>query len=510
MNYKFCILAAGKGTRNKAVEGLHKALLPLENKAAISRIIEKTPKDVEIIIAVGFKSDQIKSYLNKTHSDRKITYVDIENYDGIGSGPGLSLLSCKEHLQSPFIFTSVDTITEEDYFFNLKNNWIGISKIDKDKSEQYCLVDGDIYLNKFYYGLGDKCFIGIAGIYDYEVFWNSLNDKKIIKNEHQVLNGFNNLERIELKFFKWYDIGNNDSYCFTKKVFSNNIVAEKDNEVIFIEDASVIKYFSNNKTVENRIERVKYLNKTCPIVERIHDNMYYYKFINGKLLSTINDDNILKKIIPFWFDNLGNRNFEKNEQFINNCKKMYYEKTISRCEYFSKTDIDKIEYVNGIRVDSIENMLKSINWDDIYKNSIPSLFHGDFQPENIIYYDNSFVLIDWREAFGNSLQIGDFYYDLGKMYHSLLINGTDVNNKLYKISIEDNRAYIFHYIRQNLLFLLNELEKFCSNNNYSWENVKLLGILQYLNICSLYKNFHNGEYGKFLFLYGKYLLSKHK
>ena len=37
--YKFCILAAGKGTRNTTVEGLHKALLPLENKAITISIL---------------------------------------------------------------------------------------------------------------------------------------------------------------------------------------------------------------------------------------------------------------------------------------------------------------------------------------------------------------------------------------------------------------------------------------------------------------------------------------
>ena len=33
---KFCILSAGKGTRNSNIVGLHKALLPLENKPVIS------------------------------------------------------------------------------------------------------------------------------------------------------------------------------------------------------------------------------------------------------------------------------------------------------------------------------------------------------------------------------------------------------------------------------------------------------------------------------------------
>ena len=54
-NFKFCILAAGRGTRNNDVDGLHKALLPLENKPIISHIIEKLDKKIEIVIAVGYK-----------------------------------------------------------------------------------------------------------------------------------------------------------------------------------------------------------------------------------------------------------------------------------------------------------------------------------------------------------------------------------------------------------------------------------------------------------------------
>ena len=106
---KFCILAAGCGTRNNNIVGLHKALLPLENKPVISHIIDRLD-DVDIVIAVGYKSEQIKTYMNLVHSDKNITYVDVDNYDGVGSGPGYSLLCCKSQLQEPFIFTSVDTI----------------------------------------------------------------------------------------------------------------------------------------------------------------------------------------------------------------------------------------------------------------------------------------------------------------------------------------------------------------------------------------------------------------
>ena len=92
--YKLCILAAGKGTRNTSVDSLHKALLPLENKAVISHIINSVPSTIEIVIAVGYKSEQVKSYVKNVFPRRDITFVDVENFDGPGSGPGLSLLKC--------------------------------------------------------------------------------------------------------------------------------------------------------------------------------------------------------------------------------------------------------------------------------------------------------------------------------------------------------------------------------------------------------------------------------
>ena len=105
---KFCILAAGRGTRNNNIVGLHKALLPLENKPVISHIIDRL-SGVEIVIAVGYKSEQIKTYMNLVHPHKNIIYVDVDNFEGVGSGPGYSLLCCKDELQEPFVFTSVDT-----------------------------------------------------------------------------------------------------------------------------------------------------------------------------------------------------------------------------------------------------------------------------------------------------------------------------------------------------------------------------------------------------------------
>ena len=61
---KICILAAGRGTRMGPVcNNINKALLPLNNKAIISHIIEKFSKKDSFVIGLGYKGEQVKSYL---------------------------------------------------------------------------------------------------------------------------------------------------------------------------------------------------------------------------------------------------------------------------------------------------------------------------------------------------------------------------------------------------------------------------------------------------------------
>src|SRR3990167_10156206 len=100
MNYKVVILSAGVGSRmGNLTDHFNKALLPVNFKAVISHIIEKFPKNIEIVIAVGHKKELIKDYLALAHPERKITYVEINNYIGPGTGPGYSLLRCKDYLK---------------------------------------------------------------------------------------------------------------------------------------------------------------------------------------------------------------------------------------------------------------------------------------------------------------------------------------------------------------------------------------------------------------------------
>jgi len=508
---KFCILAAGRGARNNNIVGLHKALLPLENKPVISHIIDRLD-DVEIVIAVGYKSEQIKTYMKLVHSDKNITYVDVDNFDGVGSGPGYSLLCCKDELQEPFVFTSVDTLIGDNInLMSIDENWLGIAPVDTDDSLNYCLVEGSKYLDNLYYGVGDRAYIGMAGIYEYKLFWDSLEKHKIIKDEYQVIHGFDGLEHMKLINFIWYDTGNNESYANTQRVFSNDVVANKSDEVIFVDNGKVVKYFDDSEKSKQRIERTKYLNGICPEVSVVNKNMYSYDYIQGELLSNIIDEKLLKRFLDDCEKNLWQETFINGNCYLDDCVEMYETKTKERVKKLIDSELDKVKIINGVEVEPIKDMLDKVDWMNFYQHAIPSYFHGDLQPENIIYDErkDKFVLIDWRQKFGNSVEIGDVYYDLGKLYHAIMINGQTILKDMFGYNRVGENITLDFYAKSNLISFMDIFEKFCGDEGYDWKQVELLGILQYFSICTLYDNFKEGKYGSFLFLYGKYLLAKY-
>ena len=237
--------------------------------------------------------------------------------------------------------------------------------------------------------------------------------------------------------------------------------------------------------------------------------MLSYDYVEGEMFSNVLDNNVLKAIFPYYKNTFWDDSFEKTDDFIEDCKMMYIKKLYNRIEFFVDSDLDKLTKINNRPVDSIMDILSRVDWDSILDKAIPSKFHGDFQPENIIYTGSGFKLIDWRESFGLGDQTGDFYYDLGKLYHALIINGSLVLKKQYSYCIKSDGTCNLKYVtKRNLVDLMPEFKSFCKDNGLDWDNVELLGILQYIGICSLYQNFHDGDYGEFLFLLGKLMLTE--
>ena len=139
MSYRVCIPCAGIGSRlNDLTKYLNKSLVTLSNKPIISHIIEKFSSDTEFVIALGYKGDLVKDFLELAYPEKVFIFVDVNPYDGQGSGLGLSLIKCKDFLQEPFVFISCDTLVEETIPEPVKN-WMGYSYCDN--YDEYRTID---------------------------------------------------------------------------------------------------------------------------------------------------------------------------------------------------------------------------------------------------------------------------------------------------------------------------------------------------------------------------------
>ena len=523
MNYKVCILAAGVGSRMGNLSNhINKTILPIKFKAVISYIIEKFPKDIEIVIAVGHKKETIIDYLSLAHPDRKFTYVNIDKYMGPGTGPGYSLLQCKDYLQCPFIFSTADTIVIEE-IPALDQNWFGIASVKE--TEKYCTVK---IKNNLIYQIDDKiktdskfAFIGLAGVRDYNEFFSALEkNKEIISGEIQVSNGFKKL--IEKKLipigFTWFDTGSLKNYIETNKNFSGGdkkFDFSKGDEFLYFVNNRVIKFFADKEITKNRYERAhSSLKGLCPEMEAQRGHFYSYKKVDGQILYNVLNVQIVNDFLQWAKSNLWRRvdlSEEEKNEFDVACRKFYYEKTIKRIKMFhNETHIeDELNNINGISVPPLKEILDKVDWNYISKG-IPCNFHGDLQFDNILVTRDTssnlqkFVLLDWRQDFGGLTKVGDLYYDLAKLYGGVILSYQLIKEGMFSFDMSGSSIYYNFFTKNDLLEAKEEYELFLEKNDFDIKKIKLIAALIFLNMSPL----HHDPFDLMLYYMGKSMLYK--
>jgi len=522
MDYKVCILAAGAGAKlEELTKYVPSCLLPVNFKSSISYIIEKFPIEKEIVIAIGHKKELIVDYLHLAHPERKFTFVEIENYIGPGSGPGHSLLKCKEHLQSPFIFFTADTLVLEE-IPEPDKNWFGIAPV-KD-SENYCTVkiknnlvcqlDTKIKIdNKF-------AFIGLAGVYDYYLFFDALEkNKEPIKGEIQVINGFKKLieKRLVPTGFTWFDTGSKENYIETNKSFlggNKKFDFGKNEEFLYFVNGKVIKFFANLDHANKRVQRAENLKGLCPEIEGHRGNFYSYMKIDGHVLYDVLNPQICSDFLNWskrelWIKK--DLSEQKLKEFYNICKEFYYDKTIKRIGDFheKKALIDSSNNINGILVPSLNELLSRVDWEDLYKG-VPVRFHGDFTIANILVTReiesqlNKFILLDWRHDFGGLTEYGDLYYDLAKFYKGIILSDSLIKDGMFSFDMGGTSVYYDYFLKQNLVEAKEEYENFILEHGFDLNKIKTLTAIALLNMSPL----HNEPFSYLVYYLGKSMLHR--
>jgi UTP-glucose-1-phosphate uridylyltransferase len=513
-----CILTAGFGTRMGPYSSIiNKSLLPVKTKAVLSRIIESFHRDSDFVIGVGFNKSQVVNYLNNAHPKLSFNYVSTKKYFGKNSGPGPCLYDCKRFLNKPFFFVSCDTLIAQDSYsnFNLNNNFVAISKVKNENTKNYCNFSID---NKKVFDVYDKIkvpknkniysFSGLCFIKDHQIFWKSLKGNLLKNKEIQISDGF--LELIKLKKLfaykvKWSDLGTYVKYENYKNKFQKYDFS-KQNEFIYILNNKIIKFNSDVFKIKNMLIKYRFNKKVFPTNVKHIDNFLVYKFINGKTFYHNTSVTRFKLLLDWLFKKLWVKNKLPKVNLKEDAKKFYFKKTLSRVNMYIKnnSNVNKIKKINSTSVKPIKYYLNKINWNSLY-NTDQSFIHGDLQFDNIIFKDNKFTLIDWREKFGENIKCGDLYYDLAKLYGGMHINYDYIKQNKMFFQIDNNNIF-FNFKRRKIMDkFIYHFENFLIEKEFNLKKVKLLMAIIFLNMSPLHKE----PFNHILFAYSKLLFKKY-
>ena len=497
------ILAAGLGTRLvHLTEHINKAMLPINNKAIISHIISKFPKEYEFIVALGYKGKELQQYCQLAFPEHKFTFVDIDNIDGKDSGPGYSALKCKEHLQRPFYFTTADCLIDSK-IPHLDGNWLGVHSTAYP--EKYSTIkadkDGNVekFVNKNIEGY-DNAFIGLASIWDYSIFWNELQSNV---ESGEIVSAFADTTKypsLKVKQLKWLDTGNLDDLSNTRQYFKDQPLSlHKLTDEIAYKENRFLKFNPDNNFINNKVKRADKLGKLIPTGFVSTDNFIGYNWEPGKTLYEYNSLELYSNFLDSLTNNINKSTLEQITDEL--LYKFYINKTEQRkqkfLDRFGESYLTQEYTVNGVKYPSLDKILSTVSTDSLRSNYMYSLFHGDLQFDNIIYNEelDKYTYIDWRESFGGYTEGGDLYYDLAKLYGGSIIPYNIMKQENAINYSEGLTTVTYSYSTSAELIKFRKLyEKWIIDNGYSLEKVRLITGIIFLNMSPL----HEEKFAKML------------
>lgn len=510
-NPPLVILAAGRGSRLGAyTNAVNKALLPIANRAVISHIIDRAVKNSEVIVALGYQGQKVKDYCLIAHPERKFIFVDVENYDGPGSGPGHSIMCCKDHLQRPFYFCTVDCLVDQD-LPPIWGDWIGVSETDDpqaystakvdwhDTHEGYCCPSAicvrlgtvEEFVNKKPNGFG-QAFIGLAAVKSFDYFWKQL-EENMHEKETELVAAFYKPQEIQLGAcgFTWRDTGTIDNYAKTRRWYegSQEFDFDKVGEFTYIVNGRVIKYFDDKSRVEKRVKRAKAMMGVPPVVDH-RDNFFAYEFVPGNTLYEETADIQPTKLFNWFYHHLWRKNSRKTPEFKQSCIKFYRDKTLERFEMYKKKKgivHDSPCHVNGTYCLAMEDYLKDVDWEQL-SDGTPVVFHGDLQFDNVIRKtDGEYLMLDWRDCFADQDLLGDMFYDLAKLNGGFHLPYNVIKSGAFICYKSGENSVVFDYhVNDRIKNFRQEWRKWYGEMNYPRYRVELLTTLIYLNMSPLH------------------------
>jgi choline kinase len=518
MSYRVCIPTAGTGSRlGSLTKYVNKSLVGIANRPTLSHLVEQFPHDSEFVIALGHKGHLVREFLELAYPKRRFYFSDVSPFEGPGSGLGLSLLSCREHLQQPFVFISCDTLVREAIPAP-DTNWMAYAELSDITPYRTVEAKDGVVARVCEKGEGKPgthhAYIGLAGIHDYQAFWASMVEGGNTAIETGEAHGLRHLldRKIAAHCMTWHDTGNPDALARTREIYQEPdapTILEKANEAIWFVGDQVIKFSDDEKFIANRVQRVEQMSGFVPELTGSRPHMYRYVKAEGTILSDAVTLPLFGRLLDyserFWartsLDAPGRKAFQSR------CLKFYREKTFERVALFFKnfSRQDGTESINGVPMPTVDRLLNAVDWNWL-ADGLAGRFHGDFHFENILWSPASerFVFLDWRQDFGGDLAVGDIYYDLAKLMHGLIVSHQLIAADRYSVDWKDNTIDFDLHRKQILVQCERHFEKWLSAKGYDTKKVRTLTALIYLNIAAL----HHYPYSLLLLALGKSMLKE--
>lgn len=232
LKYKVLLLTSGTGSRlGEITQKKNKALIEVGGRPVIEYILQSYPPHTPFVVTLGYKAYQVKDYLDRKHSNRQVEYVYIDRYEGPGTSCGYSVLQTRKLLQQPFIFHPCDTLVFEkipeptaNWTAGYVNTHIPESVVANNFTTQSVLDDRLIKINPLGAKKYDYVHMGLDGVWDYKVFWQSLtklHGADPLNSKLTDIHVINQMTELKSEFkvipySVWLDTGNLDTLLRTQ------------------------------------------------------------------------------------------------------------------------------------------------------------------------------------------------------------------------------------------------------------------------------------------------------
>lgn len=475
----FVILAAGRGSRvGRVGDELHKALLPLDGRAVLSHQLAQVPTGCRIVVAVGYRAAQVREYVRLAHPGLSVQFVDVEDWNLGGGGPGASLLACRDAVGADDVFvTSCDTLWAPDpeLLTTGQDSWIGTAPVPPDTLlARWCVAERDELGAVI--RLHDKCdddhvqqarsfnrlvaYVGLAYISaaDAPMFWRGVATGRLAAGERQVTGGLIALQQEKLlgtRSVAWTDVGDERSYRQAVARFSGYDWTKVGQATYVLPDAGrVVKFYADESVIHSRRLRGALLHGVPELVDAdATGTMLAYRYVPGETVyAALERCDVVTDLLK-WHDTCFAQPIRvppEPDETRAACQQFYWRKTEQRIDVLYETRPDLARQARAL--------VDLIDFDSLGAGCVPAYAHGDFNfgnvivvtPEHVRETGHPFVALDWRESFAGHAW-SDVRYDLGKLLAGCVVHWDAARRGDFRPWVLSDRyaAVIRAYVRRH-------------------------------------------------------------